>query len=950
MSRRSAVHAIQKQINKSVTGGSSSQIEEKLRFASLNASHAIEQIIGHQTGTSMDVHGIKETILDVVNDNLLTNAGLELDEVVAGFPDEWTFTENPYVTRGLDSTKVHYGNRSFRISGTNPTNSDITVYLSQTVYANYVDFGYYSLSFYLFDYGEPEFQYFAEVIPYSSTHVNLGGIVLEAPLSGSLTSLHGFYRWYDTFQLPEDVGYVVVRIGVTIPANTTTPIEAWIDYPCFNPGLVVHRPSELVEGILRTSHISTEGLDAKVMKTGDITITKQLKLVTEAGDVRLYLNEDTEGNVLEFLRPTGVDGEFESVISLGKYGINPNDYGLKAGGTTLSDSGIRIRQGDIALGPEDDPLFSVSEEGYLTSAAGKIANFTIEKNRLSSGSIFLDSTLELIGVQNGSLPDVVIGRYENDKYGLKAGGTTLNKDGITIESGRISLGRDIHDNPLFSVTNDGYMVAKSGTIADFTIHSNLLQSNNANLILNSENSTISLANVVDHPDYATIIQPGGIFAKAPIARLSNFDPTEASPQYYININKLYFGEIICKNNVDYSYNRLTGEVVKLKTAQPSMPNTVTVEYIVVDYRENPDGEYSTFTEEITFEVKQRAAAIVTDDSLIDATFVKNLIIGTAEIGYASINTAHIQEVHGSKVVAHTIDANHLAIGRGGNLIPNSTFNTGEFYKDWPDLMLGSPVVANNLVVTNGKWGLTTSEYLYDGRSIELSGPGTIEFGTDVQIGVILKPHSWYVFSAFHKLEVPTGSSTSGFSLAVSGDVSDVSKTDTLRSDNDLDKASHNWKRKAVRFKTGASGKVRLTSVLSDVIGNTKGYIDGLMLEEGYNESDFYKSGITRISGGSIETNSITLSQLNFTPVETSNVIASINASEEEGLVIASNKLALTATVDKLRTDFTVETGKISSRVDQMVGQMPVNKPNDSLLFRFDGQITSTNGLVVAQFV
>lgn len=65
---------------------------------------------------SIDVHGIKETILDVVNDNLLTNAGLELDEAVKDFPDEWNFTENPYVTRGLDSAKVHYGNKSFRIS------------------------------------------------------------------------------------------------------------------------------------------------------------------------------------------------------------------------------------------------------------------------------------------------------------------------------------------------------------------------------------------------------------------------------------------------------------------------------------------------------------------------------------------------------------------------------------------------------------------------------------------------------------------------------------------------------------------------------------------------------------------------------------------------------------------------------------------------------------------
>lgn len=942
MSRRSAVHAIQKQINKSITGGSSHQIEEQLRFASLNASHAIEQIARHETSVSIDVHGIKETILDVVNDNLLTNAGLELDEEVADFPDGWRFTENPYVTRGLDSAKVHYGNKSFRISGTNPTDSDITVYLSQTVYANYVDFGYYTLSFYLFDYGEPEFQYFAEVVPYSAMHVNLGSIQLEAPQSGTLNTLYGFARWYETLQLPEDVGYVVVRIGVTIPANTTTPIEAWIDYPCFNPGLVVHRPGELVEGILRTSHISTEGLDAKVIKTGDITITKQLKLVTEAGDVRLYLNEDTEGNVLEFLRPTGVDDEFESVISLGKYGINPNDYGLKAGGTTLSDSGIRIRQGDIALGPEDNPLFSVSEEGYLTSVAGKIANFTIERNRLSSGSIFLDSAFELIGVQNGVTPDVVIGKYEEGKYGLKAGGTTLNKDGIDITSGRIRLGIGPDDIPLFSVNNDGYMVAKSGTIADFTIHSNLLQSNNANLILNSANSTITLANVVDHPDYATIIQPGGIFGKAPIATLPHFDPTEASPQYYININKLYFGEITCKNNVDYSYNRLTGEVVKLKTAQPSMPNTVTVEYIIVDYRENPDGEYSTFTEEITFEVKQRAAAIVTDDSLIDATFVKNLIAGTAEIGYASINTAHIQEIHGKKIIAHTIDADHLNIGHGGNLIPNSTFISREFYLDWTDLMLGQPNAPHNTLGDGWEW--TEEESLYDGSSIcqSSSDGGICYFGLDVQIGVVLKPNTVYTFSAFQKLIVPSGETLEGYNLEVHGDCENVSETDIPTSDNNPDITSHDWKRKAVRFKTGTTGYVRLLSTLKGPSASSvKGYVDAFMLEEGPNESVFYKSGITRIKGGNIETGSITLNQLAFTPLHSKNVIASINASEEEGLVINSNKLAITAELYGLATELRFENGRIASRVEKKTAF----KPRKTTLFRFNGRLNSTDGTV-----
>lgn len=942
MSRKSAVHAIQQQINKSVTGGSSLQIGEQLRFASLNASHALEQIIGHQTGISMDVHGIKETILDVVNDNLLTNAGLELDEAVKDFPDEWNFTENPYVTRGLDSAKVHYGNKSFRISGTNPTDSDITVYLSQTVYANYVDFGYYSLSFYLFDYGEPEFQYFAEVVPYSAMHVNLGSIQLEAPQSGTLNTLYGFARWYETLQLPEGVDYVIVRIGVTIPANTTTPIEAWIDYPCFNPGLVVHRPGELVEGILRTSHISTEGLDAKVLKSGQITITEWLKLATEAGDVRLYLNEEMGGNVLEFLRPLGEEDEFQSVITLGKYGINPNDYGLKAGGTTLSDSGIRIRQGDIALGPEDNPLFSVSEEGYLTSVAGKIANFTIERNRLSSGSIFLDSAFELIGVQNGVTPDVVIGKYEEGKYGLKAGGTTLNKDGIDITSGRIRLGIGPDDIPLFSVNNDGYMVAKSGTIADFTIHSHLLQSNNANLILNSANSTITLANVVDHPDYATIIQPGGIFGKAPIATLPHFDPTEASPQYYININKLYFGEITCKNNVDYSYNRLTGEVVKLKTAQPSMPNTVTVEYIIVDYRENPNGEYSTFTEEITFEVKQRAAAIVTDDSLIDATFVKNLIIGTAEIGYASINTAHIQEIHGSKIIAGTIDATHLEIGRAGNLIPNSTFISKEFYLDWIDLMLGSPNAPYNLLGDNFLW--QEEEYLYDGASVSQSSSdqGIVYMGLDIQIGVILKPNTSYTFSAYQKLVVPQGESLTGYNLQVLGDAIDIEETSNPISDNFLDTETHDWKRKAVKFRTGSSGYVRLLSTLREPSSNKViGYVDAFMLEEGPVESDFYKTGITRIRGGNIETNSITLSQLNFTPVESKNVIASINASEEEGLVIGSDKLAITSEVYGLATELRFESGRIASRV----GKKTSFKPRKTTLFRFDEKLTSTDGVV-----
>jgi len=49
---------------------------------------------------------------------------------------------------------------------------------------------------------------------------------------------------------------------------------------------------------------------------------------------------------------------------------------------------------------------------------------------------------------------------------------------------------------------------------------------------------------------------------------------------------------------------------------------------------------------------------------------------------------------------------------------------------------------------------------------------------------------------------------------------------------------------------------------------------------------------TTINGGKITTNTITLSHLNFTPVQTSNVVASINASAE-GITINANRLNLT---------------------------------------------------------
>lgn len=59
-------------------------------------------------------------------------------------------------------------------------------------------------------------------------------------------------------------------------------------------------------------------------------------------------------------------------------------------------------------------------------------------------------------------------------------------------------------------------------------------------------------------------------------------------------------------------------------------------------------------------------------------------------------------------------------------------------------------------------------------------------------------------------------------------------------------------------------------------------------------ADDVNNNTTTINGGKITTNTITLSHLNFTPVQTSNVVASINASAE-GIGISATKLSITGT-------------------------------------------------------
>lgn len=103
----------------------------------------------------------------------------------------------------------------------------------------------------------------------------------------------------------------------------------------------------------------------------------------------------------------------------------------------------------------------------------------------------------------------------------------------------------------------------------------------------------------------------------------------------------------------------------------------------------------------------------------------------------------------------------------------------------------------------------------------------------------------------------------------------------------------------------------ITSLSNLAIGASQVLIDGVVYL-----SNWQKSGdLTKIDGGSISANTITTTQLNFTPVQGSNVIASINASAEGITIDADNLTISAATTFSSGYDPTTKTAKVGGTYD-----------------------------------
>lgn len=587
------------------------RLSNRVQMGALNSRQAFEQIGNHTRSSILDVHNIKETILDVINENYIKNAGFELDEQIAGVPDYWTVVNeipaNFLVAR--DETKAKYGSGSLVFSGTNLSGSSGKVYVSQVVDGEFFAGEYYTLSFYRLDNHAPleSFKYYVML-----DFLGVGGGTIETRQyevsnhvdTGELANK--FARFSEHFIMPDNVSKVKVNIGVEVSADVAQPIYAWIDYVMLHSGMVAYKPGELVAGIIETDHLKADSITAK-------------KIQADAIEARHIKADELMAKIANIETAFILDAQIKN--------LNAD----KIEGGRIDTNLVRIESADGIL-------------------------------RLNS------NLLEILQNEHERL--VGLGKYAEGKLGLQ------------ILAGEIELGKDIDGNPLFKVDNEGRLTAREGLIANFLITDDELKTVNDSLILNANSSSISLSN---HPDYRTTFRPSGLFGKAPIARLQYFADIFGDAKYYMEIDRVYLGEEVYEENVDYSYSRKTGEIIKRQGS--TMPDTVWVDYHVVDslgvkqslmdaafmgmtlepqsipvLGDEPTQETNVvpYTEQVTFVARERASAIITDDALLDASFVTNLIVGAAQIGYASIDSAHIKELHGDKILAETIKARHFS--------------------------------------------------------------------------------------------------------------------------------------------------------------------------------------------------------------------------------------------------------------------------------------------------
>ena len=124
----------------------------------------------------------------------------------------------------------------------------------------------------------------------------------------------------------------------------------------------------------------------------------------------------------------------------------------------VSASDITITGGSITLKNGSQTTFSVSTTGYMTALSGQIANWFFSSTHIGNASTKANST---IGMASGTGTDVVFWAGTN-KFQVLANGKLKSSD-IEISGGEINI-KNSAGTVTFSVSNEGVLTAKSGSI------------------------------------------------------------------------------------------------------------------------------------------------------------------------------------------------------------------------------------------------------------------------------------------------------------------------------------------------------------------------------------------------------------------------------------------------------------------------------------------------------
>lgn len=308
---------IQKMIEKAIEqhGRDIADINQRVAMVNATASNLAQGMAHHQSG--LNVHGIQEAILDIVNEQLLVNGGLELDNDNDGVPDNW----NKHVDTNLaavfsgDFTLKKYGDKSLRIDFANTSGETKEAYISQVIESpKIMPDMIYSFSYFRYNQAVNKYQHLARIIIYDSLDNIINTYEHNPELHDTESAAtREFARWTTSVGLPENASKVEFQIGVVVEDGGNGSV--WLDYPMVNKGNVSLRPPEVIEGIIKTDHISTTGLDAKVLKAGEIN-TGLVDITSDTGNLKL------RGDLLEVLEPD----EQSILLKLGRY--TSDKYGI----------------------------------------------------------------------------------------------------------------------------------------------------------------------------------------------------------------------------------------------------------------------------------------------------------------------------------------------------------------------------------------------------------------------------------------------------------------------------------------------------------------------------------------------------------------------------------------------------------------------------------------------